>query len=209
MKNTVNDPYRAIGFLIDDQEKLLQLREEINPRTAEIPQPDGGTSHIWKDVSGAGWTFFQKGPLLCESPTFEGRSRLPVITRGFTGNLVKSCPYCRNLVLDVVDEDGHPFYQFAMYLQDMGTALGRLKMNVPSTAMILALGYDYRVYPSVRAYRDQRDVHPKDRYFAAGCVSEKSFFPLWLLQEDPGAIEWPPAASSRESSTEPNGASIR
>lgn len=179
--------FRAIGIPTDD-ESLARTVDEINPKTTEIPQPDGGISHSWRDATGAGLTFFQKGDHMCWSPTFDGRSRVPVIPRKFSE--YPECSYCRNLVVDVVDEDGRPFYQLALHLQDMGMVQDRVKMDVPSTAMIVAMALEHREYPSVSEFMDQRHVHEEDRFGMAGLVGPLSLFPMWLLEGNPDDYEW-------------------
>lgn len=128
----VDQRLAAIGIDAQGPAGVEQAVEQLMPNARETIYRGGGSVFEWRDPSGAGvlvTTVTVDNVVQCVTPTFTAGSLVSAIATGFGTD--PACRFCEPLLLDVVDEDGHPVHAIAMHLEDSAITRRQVPLGQP------------------------------------------------------------------------------
>ena len=158
--------FECIGLTFEGEDRFHELIERL---AAETPFEDSPTGRFgcWRDPSGAALAIQlgAAGDLVCATPTFLARSRLPAVARAVVSDA--ECPYCDRIRVDVFEGGDPEFYAYPLHVQveDMDRARDAIVPGERLTLAVTCFAHELDVWADEDAFN--RSQASKEVQFAA------------------------------------------
>ena len=150
--------FGAIGIPASDAAEV----QEVLGRAfgaGEIVEHDNGLTARYVDPSGATLSIHtsRKREFECCQPGFESGSRFSWQPTGVVAD-GDGCGFCDLVYAELLDEEGELYYPFALTLENMGEARGRLGLGEPGEVTFAALCEEGEVWPDEASFERAQEA---------------------------------------------------